>query len=49
LGLEIRAGIHTGEIELREQNIRGLAVHIAPGVLAKAQANEVWLSRTVRD
>jgi len=49
MGLEIRAGLHTGEIELRGQNIRGLAVHIAARVLAKAQANEVWLSRTVKD
>jgi len=49
MGLEIRAGLHTGEIELRGQNIRGLAVHIAARVLAQAQANEVWLSRTVKD
>ncbi len=49
MGLEIRAGMHTGEIELREQNIRGLAVHIAARVLVKAQANEVWLLRTVKD
>jgi class 3 adenylate cyclase len=49
MGLEIRAGLHTGEIELREQDIRGLAVHIAARVLAQAQANEVWLSRTVKD
>jgi class 3 adenylate cyclase len=49
MGLEIRVGLHTGEIELREQNIRGLAVHIAARVLAQAQANEIWLSRTVKD
>ena len=48
-GLEIRAGLHTGEIELMEQDIGGLAVHIAARVLAQAQANEVWLSRTVKD
>ena len=49
MGLEIRAGLHTGEIELIEQEIAGLAVHIAARVLAQAQANEVWLSRTVKD
>ena len=49
MGLEIRAGLHTGEIELRGTNIRGLAVHIAARVLAQARANEVWLSRTVKD
>ena len=49
MGLEIRAGLHTGEIELMEQDIGGLAVHIAARVLAQAQANEVWLSRTVKD
>lgn len=49
MGLEIRAGLHTGEIELMEQHIGGLAVHIAARVLAQAQANEVWLSRTVKD
>lgn len=49
MGLEIRAGLHTGEIELIEQDIGGLAVHIAARVLVQAQANEVWLSRTVKD
>lgn len=49
MGLEIRAGLHTGEIELMEQDIGGLAVHIAARVLAQAQANEVWISRTVKD
>jgi class 3 adenylate cyclase len=49
MGLEIRAGLHTGEIEIIEQDIGGLAVHIAARVLAQAQANEVWLSRTVKD
>jgi class 3 adenylate cyclase len=49
MGLEIRAGLHTGEIELMEQRIGGIAVHIAARVLAHAQANEVWLSRTVMD
>lgn len=49
LGIEIRAGLHTGEIELRENNIGGIAVHIAARVSAKAGAGEVWVSRTVKD
>ncbi len=49
MGLEIRAGLHTGEIELMEERIGGLAVHISARVLAQAQANEVWVSRTVKD
>ena len=49
LGIEIRAGLHTGEIELRENNIGGIAVHIAARVSAKASAGEVWVSRTVKD
>jgi class 3 adenylate cyclase len=49
MGLEIRAGLHTGEIELMEQRIGGIAVHTAARVLAHARANEVWLSRTVKD
>jgi class 3 adenylate cyclase len=49
LGIEIRAGLHTGEIELREHGIGGIAVHIAARVSAKAGPNEVWVSRTVRD
>jgi class 3 adenylate cyclase len=49
MGLQIRAGLHTGEIELMDERIGGLAVHIAARVLAEAQANEVWLSQTVKD
>ena len=49
LGIEIRAGLHTGEIELMEHDVGGIAVHLAARVMAQAQANEVWLSRTVKD
>ncbi len=49
LGLEIRAGLHTGEIELLEDRISGIAVHIAARVAAKAGSSEVWISRTVKD
>jgi class 3 adenylate cyclase len=49
IGLEIRAGLHTGEIELIGEDVGGIAVHIAARVAAKAEANAVWVSRTVRD
>jgi class 3 adenylate cyclase len=48
-GVEIRAGLHTGEIELRGDDIGGLAVHIAARVSALAGANEVLATGTVRD
>ncbi|MDT5230022.1 MAG: hypothetical protein QOI39_522 [Mycobacterium sp.] len=49
LGIEIRAGIHTGECELLEKDIAGLAVHIAARILARAGAGDILVSRTVRD
>ena len=49
LGLEIRAGLHTGEIELTGDDVAGLALHIGARVAALAQAGEVLVSRTVRD
>ena len=49
IGLAIRAGLHTGEIELIGQDIAGIAVHAAARVAAQAGVNEVWTSRTVRD
>jgi class 3 adenylate cyclase/esterase/lipase len=49
LGIEIRAGHHTGEIELRDEKVSGIGVHIASRVLEKASPNEVLVSRTVRD
>jgi class 3 adenylate cyclase len=49
LGLEIRAGLHTGEVELTGGTVRGLAVHIGARIGALAGANEVLVSRTVRD
>jgi class 3 adenylate cyclase len=47
LGLEIRAGLHTGEIELRGQDIAGIAVHIATRVLEAAAAGELLVSAAV--
>ncbi len=49
LGIEIRAGLHTGEIELMGQKVGGIAIHIAARVSAKAGASEVWVSSTVKD
>ncbi|MFY9922053.1 MAG: adenylate/guanylate cyclase domain-containing protein [Mycobacterium sp.] len=49
LGIEIRVGIHTGECELVENDIGGIAVHIAARILGQAGAGEILVSRTVRD
>jgi class 3 adenylate cyclase len=49
LGIQIRAGIHTGECELLDTDIGGLAVHIAARILGQARAGEILVSRTVRD
>ena len=49
LGLEIRAGLHTGEIELQGDDVAGLAVHIGARISALAQGGEVLVSGTVRD
>jgi class 3 adenylate cyclase len=49
LGIEIRAGIHTGELDLRDDDVGGIAVHIAARILAEAGPGETLVSRTVRD
>ena len=49
LGLEVRAGIHTGEIEVIGDDIGGIAVHIASRIGAIAAAGEVVVSSTVKD
>jgi len=49
LGLELRAGLHTGEIERHADGIGGLAVHLAARVQSVAAAGEVVVSRTVVD
>ncbi len=48
-GMPIRAGLHTGEIERRNGDVGGIGVHIAARVAALACADEVLVSRTVRD
>ena len=49
LGIEMRAGLHTGEIELRGADVGGIAVHIGARVAAQAGASEVLVSRTVTE
>jgi class 3 adenylate cyclase len=49
LGIEIRAGLHTGEIELADSGIEGIAVHIGARIADLAGAGEVLTSSTVRD
>jgi class 3 adenylate cyclase len=49
LGVELRAGVHTGECELEGNQPVGMAVHIAARIQASAQAGEVLVSSTVRD
>jgi class 3 adenylate cyclase/pimeloyl-ACP methyl ester carboxylesterase len=48
-GLDLRAGLHAGEVELRGDDIGGLAVHIAARVMAMAGAGEVLVTGTLRD
>ena len=49
LGLEIRAGLHTGEVELARDGVRGIAVHTAARVCAEAGPGEVLVSSTAKD
>jgi class 3 adenylate cyclase len=47
--MEIRAGVHTGEVEVANGDLRGIAVHIGSRVSSLAAPNEVLVSRTVAD
>ena len=47
--LRIRAGVHTGEVELAQGDVRGVAVHTAARIMALAQPDEIWVSATVRE
>ncbi len=49
MGIEVRVGIHTGECELLDGDIGGIAVHIAARILGQAGVGEILVSRTVRD
>jgi class 3 adenylate cyclase len=49
LGLQVRCGLHTGEIELKGHDIAGIGVHIAARIATQARAGQVLVSSTVRD
>ena len=49
LGIRIRAGVQSGEVELSPGDVRGLAVHAAARIMALAAPDEVWVSATVRE
>jgi class 3 adenylate cyclase len=50
LGLEIRIGLHAGEVELRaDHEIAGVAVHLAARIEQQARASEILVSSTVKD
>jgi len=49
LGIEVRAGLHTGECEMRGEDVGGIAVHIGARVASEADASEVLVSSTVKD
>jgi class 3 adenylate cyclase len=49
IGVDVRAGVHTGECERRGDDLAGIAVHIASRIAAAAGPREVLVSRTVRD
>ena len=48
-GLEVRAGLHTGEVERSHDDVAGLAVHLAARIMGLAQPGEILVSGTVRD
>lgn len=49
LGITVRAGVHTGEVQIIDDKVGGIAVHIGARVAGLAQASEVLVSQTVKD
>jgi class 3 adenylate cyclase len=49
IGLDVRAGVHTGEVEVLGSDLRGLAVHVAARVRALARPCEILVSNTVKE
>ena len=49
LGLDVRTGLHTGEVERSSDDVAGLAVHLAARIMGRAEAGEILVSGTVRD
>lgn len=49
VGVRVRAGVHTGEVELRRDDVGGIGVHIGARIAALADPDEIWVSRTVKE
>jgi class 3 adenylate cyclase len=49
VGLDVRAGMHVGEVDLQRRDVAGIGVHIASRVMSEAQPSQILVSRTVRD
>ena len=49
MGLDVRTGLHTGEVERSSDDVAGLAVHLAARIMSHAEAGEILVSGTVRD
>lgn len=49
IGLEVRAGVHTGEVEIHDDDVAGITLHIGSRIAGLAGPGEVLVSRTVRD
>jgi len=49
MGLDIRAGMHAGEVDLQRRDVAGIGVHIASRVIGEAEPSQIVVSRTVRD
>jgi class 3 adenylate cyclase len=49
LGLEVRAGVHTGEVQMTADDVRGIAVHTAARIMAVAESGEILVSATVTE
>ena len=49
LGIEIRVGVHTGEIEIKNFETKGIAIHIAARIMALGETGQITTSRTIKD
>lgn len=49
LGVQVRSGLHAGEVETAGDAVRGMTVHIGARVMGECKAGEIWVSRTLRD
>ena len=47
--MPVRIGVHTGEVELTDDDVRGIAVHIASRIVSSGNADDIVVSRTVKD